>query len=463
MKRFQKATAFALASITIVAALSGCGGNKKVDGKINLSVGGWPNETNPKSVEKYEEYKEQMMAKYPDVNVIPDTTGYADAKTFTMKASAGQLPTTYVTHFTEVQQTIDAGYAADITDVMQERGLIDAINPNILETVKGKDGKLYAFPSAAYMMGININKSLFEEAGLVNEDGTVMVPDTYEELAETASIIKQKTGKAGYVICTTNNCGGWHFLNMAWSWGVDFMEMGEDGKWKATFNTPEAVAALEYVKDLKWKWDALPDEQVIDQTTGQKLVGVGQAAMIFDGPIAALVTKYGMDPSDFALARLPKGPAGRHVQMGGSVYMFSNTATPEEINAAFDWLELIGYANIQLDEETWANKEKDYQTQLEENKIVFPLSPMTLWADPDRLSREKELNKKYCNVADADVTTYMDLSDTILKPEEPACCQQLYAVLDGCIQEVLTNENADCAALIEKACNDFQVNHLDKM
>lgn len=50
-----------------------------------------------------------------------------------------------------------------------------------------------------------------------------------------------------------------------------------------------------------------------------------------------------------------------------------------------------------------------------------------------------------------------------LRAEEPMCCQELYAVLDSCIQEVLTNENADCAAVLEKANTEFQVNYLDNL
>lgn len=42
-------------------------------------------------------------------------------------------------------------------------------------------------------MGLYINKPLFTKAGLVNEDGSVKVPQTYEELAEFAGIIKEKT------------------------------------------------------------------------------------------------------------------------------------------------------------------------------------------------------------------------------------------------------------------------------
>ena len=53
------------------------------------------------------------------------------------------------------------------------------------------------------------------------------------------------------------------------------------------------------------------------------------------------------------------------------------------------------------------------------------------------------------------------MGDCQLKPEEPVCAQELYGILDGCIQEVLTNKDADCAALIKKASSDFQMNYLD--
>lgn len=44
--------------------------------------------------------------------------------------------------------------------------------------------------------------------------------------------IREATGKPGIVFPTANNYGGWMFSCLAWSYGVDFMEKGEDGKWK---------------------------------------------------------------------------------------------------------------------------------------------------------------------------------------------------------------------------------------
>ena len=54
-----------------------------------------------------------------------------------------------------------------------------------------------------------------------------------------------------------------------------------------------------------------------------------------------------------------------------------------------------------------------------------------------------------------------NMGDCELRAEEPVCAQELYSVLDNCIQEVLTNKDADCSVLLEKANSDFQKNYLD--
>ncbi|MBQ2614908.1 MAG: extracellular solute-binding protein [Clostridia bacterium] len=460
--KIKRSLALGLAGVMASVALAGCGAPANEDGKIRLQIGGWPPESETATVATYNGYKEALETLRPDVTVVPVTGNFSDEKNFAMKAAAKMLPTTYTTHFTEVQKTIRNGYAYDITDILKERGLLDALNPVLLETVKGSDGKVYAFPERTYVMGLSLNKKLFEQAGLVNEDGTVKAPDTYEQLAEYAKIIKDKTGKAGIAFCTANNCGGWHFMNIAWSYGVEFMKQREDGTWEATFNTPEAVAALQYIKDLKWKYDVLPSDTVIDQQTGFKLIAIDEAAMFISSPAQGIVSKFGMDPMNYAQAKVPAGPAGRFAQMGGGVYMFSNTATKEEVEAAFDWLKVMGLAEPNLDDAATAAKEATYKADLEEKGVVFPMAPIPVWSAPERVAKEEELNAKYCNVDKKNFASYMDMSDVTIKPEEPVACQQLYAVLDGCIQEVITNKDADCAALIAKACNDFQVNHLDK-
>ena len=97
-------------------------------------------------------------------------------------------------------------------------------------------------------------------------------------------------------------------MNIAWSYGVDFMEQGEDGKWIATFNTPEMVEALQYIKDLKWKYNALPDNSVVDHDELTMLFATNQAAMTFISLSNAngFSRQYGMPLEDIMMAKMPQ-------------------------------------------------------------------------------------------------------------------------------------------------------------
>ena len=89
---------------------------------------------------------------------------------------------------------------------------------------------------------------------------------------------------------------------------------------------------------------------------------------------------------------------------------------------------------------------------------------MSAWSD--NAESVKYLNEqidKYANSNPNHVKLYNDFvnSDVEIQAEEPICAQELYGILDSCIQEVLTNKDADCAALLEKANSDFQKDYLN--
>ena len=104
-----------------------------------------------------------------------------------------------------------------------------------------------------------------------------------------------------------------------------------------------------------------------------------------------------------------------------------------------------------------------YKKNIEDGAIVFPQELFATWQSEERSEKIKEIAADYANVDMDNYADYFDFTGVILRPEESACCQQLYAILDGVIQEVMTNENADIDALTKTAVEDFQKNHLDKM
>ncbi|MDI4649238.1 ABC transporter substrate-binding protein [Cohnella hashimotonis] len=426
--------------------------------KITFVNGDWP-QTNDQSLPQFEKWKQAFEA--ANANIVMETEPYPyDASTFLPKAESGQLPNLFGTFFTEPQKIINAGYAADLTESMKAYGYDQSLNPSMLDLVK-KDGKIYGFPTSGYYMGLWLNVNLFKQAGLVDDKGVPKYPQTYDELAQTAQVIKEKTGKAGFFLPTKNGQGGWQFMNIAWSFGAEF-EKQADGKWTAVFNSPEAVAALQYVKDLKWKYKVLTDNNLVDVSDLFRMIGTDQVGMGFGTADWANqpINDYKMSKDDEAMAAVPAGPKGKYSLMGGSLYMFSNNSSPEQIDAGFKWLKYRGYSpdtsadSLKVFEESLANDQKL-------NRVVGPHS-MSLWADPQVVKTQDEIRAKYTNVNMDLWNSYMSNEGVTIRPEEPINSQELYKALDVVIQAVLTKESADPKALLDQAVADFQRDYLDK-
>lgn len=259
-------------------------------GRTRVSVS-WPQKQGA-ALDNAEAKKSTFEAQNPDV-IIEKESWTFDIKTFYAKAAGGQLPTVFAVPFTEVPQMIASGYCADINDVLKKRGYEGKFSPLVLDLVS-KDDKVYAFPFEAYMLGLAYNTDMLKAAGLMEEDGTPKQPKDWYEVAEFAQKIKSATGKPGFVFPTAGNSGGWIFTCLAWSFGTKFMEQGENGKWKATFNSPEAAEALQYIKDLKWKYDVLPANTLVDHAEYYKTFSIGNAGMcIAAGDVPLFVSKYG--------------------------------------------------------------------------------------------------------------------------------------------------------------------------
>lgn len=461
---FIKAAAIALSAVLTVTGLSGCGkkeADKDENGRIKISVGDWPSKEGTE-LDNVNALKERYEKANPQYVIVPDYWSFA-LNTFYAKAAGGNLPMVFKTNFTEVSQVIAAGYSADLTEMLKKHGLYDKFNKNVFSAVS-KYGRMYGFPFLAYALGMGCNMDLMQAAGLVEADGTPKQPKDWEEVREFAVKIKEKTGKPGIVFPSANNSGGWMFMPLAWSYGVEFMKKGDDGKWKATFDCPEAVEALQYIKDLKWKYDVVPSNALIDNSEYYKLIGTGNAGLyLASSEYSGSVIQYGMEPEQIGMLAMPKGPKKHITLLGGGVYFVAPNATEEQIDGALKWLEMSYTPEISEDYKlSYVNA---VDVKLKKN-IAVGVKSMTVWnGETDTVKLRDEVINQKANININHVKHYNDfvedMGDCQLKPEEPVCAQELYGILDGCIQEVLTNKDADCAALIKKASSDFQMNYLD--
>ena len=447
----------------LVGVFAGCGEKKNAkddQGRTVISVGGWPTKEGT-AMDNMNARKEAFEKTNSDVAVNGDTWSFS-LDTFYAKAAGGELPIVYDTNFTELPQVVDSEYAADLTDALKKHNILDKFNPTILDLAK-KNDKVYAFPVNAYVLGISGNMDLMSKAGLVEADGTPKQPKDWNEVVDFALKIKEATGKPGLVFPTTAKQGGWMFVPIAWSYGVEFMKK-EDGKWISTFNTPECVEALQFIKDLKWKHNILPDDTLIDGNKYCEIFGGGNAGMwIVPGNWSDYVAKYGMKPEQFGMMAFPAGPKRHVTQLGGGLKIVSNQADEDQVDAAVRWIQTE--CNFEPTEDYKNTTMKTVDNQVSKGYLVG-IKSMSVWnADTESVKFLYDYIDKNCNVNPNQVKLYNEFvqNPCELQGEEPVCAQELYDILDKCIQEVLTNKDADCAEVIKKASADFQSNYLNNV
>jgi multiple sugar transport system substrate-binding protein len=423
--------------------------------KFQIKLGIWPEDTLTDDVKLHEGYVKTFNEKHPNVEVIPAYYKYA-TDTFVSLAESGNLPTIFDTWFTEPKKLINGGFVADITDELKARGWDTAMNPSIRDMLS-KDGRIYGLPRDGYALGLMLNVELFEEAGLVDANGYPQYPKTWAELAETAKTIKDKTGQAGFCLLAKDGAGGWHFSNIAWGFGATFT-LEKDGKYVANVNSPEAIAAMDYVKSLKWDYDVLTaDPTNEDWGTGFGALGTGTAAMYMaaNDAVNQPTQVNGLPVDKLSIVPIPAGPKGQYSLSGGTPYMFSKDATPEQINAALDYLEIMGKAPVATDVAI-AGMKADDQNKVNNNVPVIPRFPC--WVDQKVLDAETAVTEEYSNV---DMKLYNDYFNIIktngnLRAEEPGSAQDLYAELTKVLQAVITDKNADIPALMKTANDNYQ-------
>ncbi|MCL1814164.1 MAG: extracellular solute-binding protein [Treponema sp.] len=431
-------------------------------GKTTVRLGLWPPDDRPDEIAMHRRFVSSYNQLYPNVELVPAHYFYA-LETVIPMAEAGRLPTIFEPWFTEPEKLISNGFVKDVTDEVRALGWENKMNPTVRDMMT-RNGRIYGVPRDAYALGIHLNVDLFRKAGLVDANGVPQYPKTWEELARTAQTIKQKTGADGLCLLAKDNAGGWHFTNIAWGFGANFI-VKQGGKWVAQVNSPEAIAALQYVKDLKWTYDVLTaDPTNEDWGTGWQAIGTGRAAMYIganDG-VNMSTEVNGLPVRDLALIPVPAGPRGQFSLGGGTIYMFPSNATSEQVTAAMHYLEFMGKAPFTTPESQQSALAGITEDARSRNARGVPvINEFPSWIDPAYISAKEAAAGSFNNV---DNRFFADYFATVSKPGnlrleeggEANITQDLYAELTKALQAVLTDRNANPQTLLNTAQQNVQ-------
>ena len=471
MKKWLCAAFAALMGTAAVLPMAACGDG---DGRIQVKIGMWPDNTQTADVAMYEEWEAQFEADYSQYDIVADRYDYS-ADTITAKATAGQLPTVFQTYFTEPQKLISNGWIADITDQLTELCWLDKMDPSMREAVSA-DGRCYGVPRDGYGLGLFLNLSMLYDVGVIDKDsdgnyvlhdenGEPLYPTTFEEIEEVSRLIVDSYDNTyGLVVLSANGNGGWQFSNMAWNFGCEAMQIeNSDGSWTANLNDQGAVDALTWIQEMANEGLIYPDASLSYNDWYAK-IGSNNVAMAFCGSDALTlpVTTFNFNKDDIAFVPMPTGDGeSRYSLYGGTPYVFAANATDEEIMGALLFLKYMG-RSPETDEVSVTAMERGHQTAQSKGMPIIPT--IKAWVNEDYLEVAEALEQQYMNVNYYYYEDFFDSIDTMKRSEEPNNCQDMYKLLDTALQNVISRPGtANPQALLDTANGQFQRNYLDKL
>jgi len=445
-----------LFSLLVSLWMAGCGGGEGPESRspsgqkeIVITVNNGPLEGDEKRIEEHRLLNELFMKKYPGARIYGDPWQYSP-ESFMLRISGGTCTDVVGLFASEAATIIEKGIPTDITDMVTEWDKYPYLNKSVLDPIS-HEGKIYGLPvggvGGSYVMTLFYNKDHFREAGIEKP------PDTWEEFVEIAKKLTDRSkGRAGFGILGEKGGAGWHFLNWVWQSGGDF-EVKENGGWKAVFDSPEAVRALQFLKDLRWKHQVLQDDILCDNDDLFEYFSAGRISMSIFTPeyLVHLIEKYEMPYQKIGIALLPAGPGGRANQMGGGYSIINPNISEEKKKWAFRAI------TFEYDLDTI---ELRCQIMKRQGRIFgFGVLPVFSGEYQDKI---EAIIDKYRTVPGQQ--ELMQEASEYIRPEPPYYCQQLYSEFTGpAVQKVLTDQDADPEELLKRAASDFQERFLNKV
>jgi ABC-type glycerol-3-phosphate transport system substrate-binding protein len=444
-----------MAGITVVAALglgaAACSSSPAAtnasssSGPVTISVDCAPPASAPQQHKEWNEDVALFEKQNPNItiNSIYENPCEVPAS-FTAMLRAGNEPNVFYTYFTDKNQVLDAGQAADITPYVNTTtvpNLNDIVPTAMAAVTAGKT--LYGLPTTNYTQGLIINRVLFKEAGL-NPD---QPPTTWAQVEQDAkAITKLGHGIYGYGDYSAGNNGGWHFSSEVFAEGGQMINPAGT----AAFNSTPGQAVLQALHTMRFVDHSMSPTQQLAWGTLQKQMAANKLGMYIAAPddiYNVIVPQDGGSINDYGMGPLPSTtgtPAGS--LSGGNDYMFAKHDTPAQIQAGIKWLV--------FEDLTPGTGQFNYVRQKADGfPVGFP-EPQ-LFTGATAAKQQQQLDAS-ATVNPAYYSTFTSAHE--LAMGEPVDAQAVYKTLDPVMLAVLTNPNANIPQLLASATS--QVNQI---
>ena len=308
-------------------------------------------------------YEEQTGIK---VEIVQEPWGSFYDRAFTEFAAKGDSWDMIVGDSQWLGQAATQGHYVDITEFLTSNGIDKTVTPATL-TYYGEyptgSATYWAYPTEGDADGWAYRKDLFENpdehAAFKAEYGyDLAVPKTWAELMDIAKFFTRPDADPamyGAAIYTQKDYDAitMGYQNVKFSFGANWQTSGTN-EVLGVVNSPEAVAALEYYRELYQCCSPPGLGNAFFQETNDALIN-GQVAMamnyfaFFPALASEAINPHAANTGYFAN---PAGPNGdRFAALGGQGISVISYVSPERQAAALDFIKWFAQEEIQME---WA-------------------------------------------------------------------------------------------------------------
>jgi N,N'-diacetylchitobiose transport system substrate-binding protein len=265
---------------------------------------------------------------------------WAEAKDrFTTAIAGGTLPDVAELGTTWTPEYADAGVLLDVTQQVEETGLMEDFVPALVEagTV---DGALYGMPWYAGVRSIVYRTDIFEAAGITE------LPTDWDGLVEVGNAIAEADPDIiPWPIAGDNQFGVASFI---WGAGGDVATQGEDGTWTSGLTSPEAREGIAFYTGLATEHGfSTAAASTWNELALRDSFTAGDAAMMISGnwTIGAIVAANPELEGKLGAFPIPAKDGGVGPSfLGGSHLSIFNTTENEDL--AWQFVELMTTGDV---------------------------------------------------------------------------------------------------------------------
>ncbi len=439
--RTTLAVAVAAGFALTVTACGSSGGSASssasANGAVTISVGCEPPTSTATARQNWVADVDAFEKLHPNITIKSDDTNPCDdPATFDAKLASGKTDNVFYTYFTDADNVISSGQAADIQQYASQITDESDIQSALLDVYRqgnAGSGDLYGIPTGNYSLGLVYNRALFTKAGLDPNSP----PTTWAQVETDAiAISKLGNGIVGYGDYSAGNTGGWHFTAEDYSRGGSMVSA--DGK-SAAFDDANGLATLQFLQKLRFTDNVMGTKQGLQYNDLLQMMASGKLGMYVGAPdnLTAIHSQYNVPYTDLGVGPMPGEAA---TLLGGSGYMFNKNDTPAQIKAG---IEFIDYEFM-----TPGLGQQFNYARLAATKQPVGLPEPDMWTGATATANAAEV-AKYANIPTSNFAAYVAAIPNMKLIIEPPQAQAIYAQGDKVMDAVLTDPHANLQQLLD--------------